>query len=82
MTDRDDIQEHLILKGVTKCPTVFLNKSQASSAYRGDRKMLRQHQDKQNQQADARFKRLFDRRVFYFLLGIICNPVFIFLSNL
>lgn len=72
-SDQMQIAEYLAIKGVTKCPTVYLNKTVGATC-KEDRKELKRHQEVQNAKADARYKRLF-HKVFFFLIGFEFLPL-------
>lgn len=82
MTQQDEIAEYLALNTVTKCPTVCLNKTTAKTN-KEDRKLLKQHHDKQSALADARFKRQYYTKMFFsYLLGISFLPIIVLLEYL
>lgn len=69
MSDRDLIAEHLVLKGVTKCPTACLAKTTANNKLE-ERRLLRKHQEEQNKRAETRFKSTFYGKMIWYLLGV------------
>jgi len=74
MTSVDQIAEYIINKGVTKCPTVCLNKTTANTSAQ-ERKLLRKHQEIQKKKADAFFTKTFYGKMFYFLIGFSSFPL-------
>jgi hypothetical protein len=77
----DEIAEYLAIKGVTRCPTVCLNKTTAKTS-RDDRRVLKAHQEKQNEFAEERRKRLYLGRFTFFWFGFGFIPLFEFLPSL
>jgi len=75
------IAEYIAINGVTKCPTACLNRTTAKPP-QSDRKVLRQHEEKQAIAADTRFKQLFYMRMFFYILGLLFIPMIRLLGDL
>jgi 23S rRNA C2498 (ribose-2'-O)-methylase RlmM len=78
--DNEQIVAHLLTKGVTKCPTVFLNKSKQSEGRktltRKERCNLREHHKVQTLIQELKFKELFyNRQMFGFAIGFWLLPL-------
>lgn len=80
--DNELVVSYLLTKGVTKCPTVVLTKSKqvTNKLSSNERTILRKHQEEQSISQDAKWKKSFDRRQFYFLLGFLFLPISLILS--
>lgn len=75
MNEQDAIAKYIAIHGVSKCPTVCLNKTTATTN-KNDRKILKRHQDKQTVLAEKRFKETFYRKILFMLIGFSFLPLF------
>lgn len=83
MGDNEQVVSYLLTKGVTKCPTVVLAKSKqiTNKLSSNERTKLRQHQDAQSLSQEAKWKKTFDRKQIYFVLGLLFIPLLSWLSG-
>ncbi len=70
---QNEIEKHILLNGVIKCPTVCLSKTTANTSAH-DRRTLRLHHEKQIRLANIRHKKEI-LKVFFFFVGLVIGQL-------